>query len=129
MKTRSYPWFAILSMFLILFLMPGLFQIHPRAGRGGSYRSGSSSSSRSSGSSYSGSSSSFSSHRYSGSSYSGSHSSSSSTSYVPVKTRDEVEHRINEVYAEQNYEKAMVLMSSRSLWADKINPDMGRSVR
>jgi len=43
--------------------------------------------------------------------------------------KDEVERRINEVYVEQNYEKARALMSSLSLWADKINPDMGRSVR
>ena len=43
--------------------------------------------------------------------------------------KDEVERRINEVYAEHNYEKANALMASLATWAAKINPDMGRSVQ
>jgi transposase-like protein len=49
--------------------------------------------------------------------------------HAPVAMKDEVEKRINEVYAEMDYEKARIMMISFASWADKINPDMGRSVR
>jgi transposase-like protein len=49
--------------------------------------------------------------------------------HAPVAMKDEVEGRINEVYAEQDYKKARMAMSSLVTWSDKINPDMGRSIR
>jgi len=49
--------------------------------------------------------------------------------HAPVTMKEEVKRRINESYAELNYEKARISMSSLASWADKINPDMGRSVR
>jgi len=39
------------------------------------------------------------------------------------------ERRINETYAEMDYENAVSLMQSLARWADTINPDMGSSVR
>lgn len=49
--------------------------------------------------------------------------------HAPEKMKDEVERRINEAYAEQDYEKACAMVNSLAKWADNINPDMGRSVR
>jgi transposase-like protein len=43
--------------------------------------------------------------------------------------REEVERRIDDAYAEQDYESARSKMNSLSAWADRINPDMGGSVR
>ena len=42
--------------------------------------------------------------------------------------KDEVERRLNAVYAEQDYEKARAQLIICEM-ADNINPDMGRSVR
>jgi putative transposase len=49
--------------------------------------------------------------------------------HAPVAMKDEVERRINEAYAERDYEKARSMMMSLASWSDKINPDMGGSVR
>jgi len=49
--------------------------------------------------------------------------------HAPEKLKDEVERRINEAYAEQDYEKARTSLNSLAKWADSINPDMGRSIR
>lgn len=49
--------------------------------------------------------------------------------HAPEKMKDEVERRINEAYAEQDYERARAQLYSFAKWADSINPDMGRSVR
>lgn len=49
--------------------------------------------------------------------------------HSPVSMKDEVEKRIQEVYAEMDYTKARTMMFSLASWADRINPDMGRSVR
>jgi transposase-like protein len=49
--------------------------------------------------------------------------------HAPEKMKDEIKRRINEAYAEQDYEKARVQLNSFAKWADSINPDMGRSVR
>jgi len=43
--------------------------------------------------------------------------------------RNEVERRINEAYSEREYQKAKSAMNALESWAEKINPDMGRSVR
>lgn len=49
--------------------------------------------------------------------------------HAPVAMRDEVERRIDEAYAERDYEKARSILNSLARWADKFNPDMGASVR
>lgn len=49
--------------------------------------------------------------------------------HAPVSMRDEVECRIDDAYAEQDYESARSKMVSLASWADRINPDMGGSVR
>jgi len=49
--------------------------------------------------------------------------------HAPVSMKEEVEKRIQEVYTEMDYNKARCKMLSLASWADKINPDMGRSVR
>jgi transposase-like protein len=49
--------------------------------------------------------------------------------HAPVAMKDEVERRIEEVYAERDYEKARSLMDSLARWAEKINPDMVGSIR
>ncbi len=49
--------------------------------------------------------------------------------HAPVAMRDEVERRVDEAYAEKDYEKARTLMESLAKWAGKINPDMAGSVR
>jgi putative transposase len=49
--------------------------------------------------------------------------------HAPVAMKDEVERRIDEAYAERDYEKARSLMDSLAQWAEKINPDMAGSVR
>ena len=49
--------------------------------------------------------------------------------HAPVSMKEEVEKRIQDVYAEMDYDKARSMLFSFATWADKINPDMGRSVR
>lgn len=49
--------------------------------------------------------------------------------HAPERMKDEVERRVNEAYAEQDYEKARAQLNSFAKWADKINPDMGNSIR
>ncbi len=49
--------------------------------------------------------------------------------HAPVAMKDEVERRINEAYTERDYDKACSMMMSLASWADRINPDMGGSVR
>jgi len=49
--------------------------------------------------------------------------------HAPEKMKDEVERRINEAYAERDYERALAQLNSFARWADRINPDMGNSIR
>jgi transposase-like protein len=49
--------------------------------------------------------------------------------HAPVAMKEEVRRRINEAYEERDYEKARAGMLSLASWAERINPDMGRSVR
>jgi transposase-like protein len=49
--------------------------------------------------------------------------------HAPVAMRKEVEARIDEVYAESDYDKARSKMESLARWAGNINPDMAGSVR
>src|SRR5208337_1231376 len=45
--------------------------------------------------------------------------------HAPVAMKEEAQNRIDEAYAERDYDKARSMMVSFSAWADKINPDMG----
>lgn len=49
--------------------------------------------------------------------------------HAPVAMKEEAQNRIDEAYAERDYDKARSMMVSFSAWADKINPDMGASAR
>lgn len=49
--------------------------------------------------------------------------------HAPVAMKDEVERRVEEAYAERDYEKARSQMDSLARWAEKINPDMAASIR
>ncbi len=49
--------------------------------------------------------------------------------HAPVAMKEEVERRIDEAYAERDYEKARSLMDSLARWSEKINPDMAGSIR
>jgi transposase-like protein len=49
--------------------------------------------------------------------------------HAPVAMKNEVDRRIEEVYAERDYEKARSSMESLAKWAEKINPDMAGSIR
>jgi transposase-like protein len=49
--------------------------------------------------------------------------------HAPVAMKDEAERRLKEAYAERDYLKAKAAMHALASWAEKINPDMGRSVR
>lgn len=49
--------------------------------------------------------------------------------HAPVAMKNEVERRIDEAYAEKDYEKARSQMESLARWAKKLNPDMAGSVR
>ena len=49
--------------------------------------------------------------------------------HSPATMKEEVERRIDEVYAEQDYEKAHSMMNSLARWSEKIHPDIAGSVR
>jgi len=49
--------------------------------------------------------------------------------HAPVAMREEVKSRIEEAYAERDYDKACLQMESLERWAKKINPDIAGSIR